>query len=263
MPADDTLCGWGNEAKVEYFLANADVIVPHRAEQMKLLVELLPDINSGNISVLDLGSGFGAVTEHILARYPLANVTCIDGSDAMVRHAAERLRKYGERVKILKSDLAERSWWRVLEPLTPGRASTNTVEGETFDAVVSAIAIHHLSNERKRELYREIFHLLALNGILLNNDVVATPPALKTRFERLNLVTIQDQERAQRGIVRPLEQIEAEMREQLRLAGERHQSHIALLSDQLGWLREAGFKSVDCYWRYLDLAIFGGVKEGY
>jgi hypothetical protein len=28
MPADDTLCGWGDEAKVDYFFANADVIVP-------------------------------------------------------------------------------------------------------------------------------------------------------------------------------------------------------------------------------------------
>ena len=51
------------------------------------------------------------------------------------------------------------------------------------------------------------------------------------------------------------------MSEQLRLAGRRHQSHIAALGDQLAWLREAGFTSVDCYWRYLDLAIFGGVKE--
>ncbi|MBV8774348.1 MAG: class I SAM-dependent methyltransferase, partial [Deltaproteobacteria bacterium] len=229
MPADDTLCGWGNEAKVEYFLANADIIVPRRAEQMKLLVELLPDINGGNISVLDLGAGFGAVTEQILAHYPRAKVTCVDGSEAMVRHAAERMRKYGERVKILKSDLADRSWWRVLKPFTPISAPTNKVGGDTFDAIVSAIAIHHLSNERKRELYRELLEVLAPNGIFLNNDVVATPPALKARFERLNLASIQDQERPQRRIVRPLDQIEAEMREQLRMAGERHQSHIAPL----------------------------------
>jgi hypothetical protein len=47
----------------------------------------------------------------------------------------------------------------------------------------------------------------------------------------------------------------------LRLAGGQHHSHIASLSDQLEWLVQAGFKSVDCYWRFLDLAIFGGVKE--
>lgn len=262
MPDNDTLGGWGDEAKVEYFVANAHFIVPRRAEQLRLLVELLPYPHDASISVLDLGAGFGAVTIQILEHYPLANVTCVDGSDAMLTHAMERLGRYGDRVKILKTDLAERSWFRVFEPITPRQARTDSGEGDLFNAVVSAIAIHHLSDERKRELYREVFQLLAPNGIFLNNDVLATPPALKAQFEMLNLAAIEEQERAERGIARAREQIAAEMRDRLRLAGGRHQSHIAPLSDQLVWLTEAGFKSVDCYWRYFDLAIFGGVKEG-
>ncbi len=247
MADNDTLCGWGNEAKVAYFLANADVIVPRRAEQINLLVELLPYPIDAEIGVLDLGAGFGAITEQILEHYRRATVTCVDGSQAMVEHAAQRLQKYGARVNIFKADLAEGSW--------SGQFTAR------FDAVVSAIAIHHLTHQRKRELCHEVFQLLAPGGIFLNNDVVATPPALKTRFEMLNLAAIQQQERAQRGVARSREQIQAEMREQLRLAGNEHHSHIAPLRDQLVWLTEAGFKSVDCYWRYLDLAIFGGVKE--
>jgi len=262
VPDNDTLCGWGDEAKVAYFLANADVIVPRRAEQITLLVELLPFPRDAIVSVLDLGAGFGAVTARILEHYPAARVTCIDGSQAMVNHAAKNLGKYGDRVTILKADLAERSWSRVLQPSVRIGAETSGDEDHAFKAVVSAIAIHHLSDERKRELYREVFQLLAPNGIFLNNDVVATPSALKTRFEILNLAAIQDQEREQRGIIRSLEEIGAEMRERLRLAGGRHQSRIAALGDQLEWLTDAGYKSVDCYWRYLDLAIFGGVKEG-
>jgi len=30
--------------------------------------------------------------------------------------------------------------------------------------------------------------------------------------------------------------------------------------DQLEWLTAAGFESVDCFWKYLDHAIFGGIK---
>jgi tRNA (cmo5U34)-methyltransferase len=269
MADNDTLCGWGNEAKVAYFLANADIIVPRRAEQINLLIELLPYPVDAGISVLDLGAGFGAITEQILKHYARATVTCVDGSEAMVAHATERLRKYGERVKILKADLADSSWPSMLKPLAVGQASLPVYpiagggkgEGIVFDAAVSAIAIHHLTHERKRELYREVFQLLAPGGIFLNNDVVATPPALRARFEVLNLAAIQEQERAQRGFARPSQQIQAEMREQLRLAGGQHQSHIAPLGDQLAWLTEAGFESVDCYWRYLDLTIFGGVKE--
>ena len=257
MPIEDTLCGWGNEAKVAYFLANADVIVPRRAEQIDLLTELLPYPPDAGISVLDLGAGFGAISEQILEHYRHATVTCVDGSEAMVVQATERLRKYGKRVKILKADLAERSWSAILNPL----AGAGRGEGAVVDAAVSALAIHHLTHQRKQELDSEVFQLLAPGGIFLNNDVVATPPALKEQFEALNLAAIQEQERALRGVARPRDQIEMEMREQLRLAGGRHHSHIAPLGDQLAWLTEAGFRSVDCYWRYLDLAIFGGVKE--
>jgi tRNA (cmo5U34)-methyltransferase len=261
MPNDDTLCGWGNEAKVAYFVANADVIVPRRTEQIDLLVQLLPYPGDARIFVLDLGAGFGAITERLLDHYPKATVTCVDGSQAMVAHATRRLRKYGERVKILKADLADTSWSAVVKPLARSSGGEGRGEHPVFDAAVSAIAIHHLTHQRKMELDREVFQLLAPGGIFLNNDVVATPPALKAQFEALNLLTIQEQERAQRGVARTREQIQTEMREQLRLAGGRHQSHIAPLSEQLAWLAQAGFKSVDCYWRYLDLAIFGGVRE--
>ncbi len=247
MADNDTLCGWGDKAKVAYFLANANIIVPRRAEQINLLIELLPQPTNAPISVLDLGAGFGAITERILEHHPRVTVTSVDGSDAMIAHARERLNKYGDRVKIFKADLAEASW---PDGFTGG-----------FDAAVSAIAIHHLTHNRKRELYREVFRLLGRGGIFLNNDVVTTPPALKLRFEALNLAAIEEQERAKGGVARTIEQIQAEMREQLRLAGGPHHSHIAPLGEQLAWLAEAGFTSVDCYWRYLDLAIFGGVKE--
>jgi SAM-dependent methyltransferase len=269
MADNDTLCGWGNEAKVAYFLANADIIVPRRAEQINLLTELLPYPIDAAISVLDLGAGFGAITEQILGHYGRATVTCVDGSEAMVAHATERLRKYGARVKILKADLADGSWPAIFrrsvessEPVVKSARDPRSNDGgAVFDAAVSAIAIHHLTHQRKRELYREVFQLLAPGAIFLNNDVVTTPPGLKARFEALNLAAIQEQDRVQRGVSRSSEQIQAEMREQLRLAGGRHQSHIAPLSEQLAWLTEAGFKSVDCYWRYLDIAIFGGVKD--
>jgi tRNA (cmo5U34)-methyltransferase len=247
MADNDTLCGWGDAQKVNYFLANADIIVPRRDEQLKLLVELLPTTPDAAISILDLGAGFGAVSERILEHYRGASVTCVDGSEAMVIQAQQRLRKYGTRVKIVKADLADASW-------------TGQVKGN-FDAAVSAIAIHHLTNDRKRELDREVLHLLIRGGTFLNNDVVATPPALKERFELLNLAAIQEQEQAKHGAARSIKQIQAEMREQLSLAGPQHNSQIASLVDQLTWLHEAGFGSVDCYWRYLDLAIFGGVRE--
>jgi SAM-dependent methyltransferase len=46
-----------------------------------------------------------------------------------------------------------------------------------FDVVVSALAIHHLPDERKRGLFSEVFELLRPNGAFYDLDVVAAPTA--------------------------------------------------------------------------------------
>src|SRR5713226_9734578 len=222
MPDHDTLCGWGLKEKVAYFLEKADIIIPRRREQLDFLIDLFPWPCEEPIRVLDLGCGFGAITEEILGKYPHASVTSVDGSEEMMKLARERLAKYGDRVRLHFADLADPSWHR-------------GVSGP-FHAAVSAVAIHHLVDDRKRELYREIFDLVAQGGIFLNDEAVASPPGFKARFEELR----------------------SEMEAQVRLAG--HHSHVASLPSQLAWVSEAGFQSVDCFWKYLGMAIFGGVK---
>jgi hypothetical protein len=34
------------------------------------------------------------------------------------------------------------------------------------------------------------------------------------------------------------------------------------LEDQLSWLRDAGFRNVDCFWKWLELSLVGGTKRG-
>ncbi len=244
MADQDTLCGWGDKEKVAYFWEKGDVIIPKRGEQISFLVDLFPWPPEEPISVLDLGAGFGAVTEEVLRRYPHSTLTWVDGSKEMLKLAKERLAPYGKRVFFYLEDLAYPSWH-------------TRVEGP-FHAAVSAVALHHLTDERKRELYRELFTLLLPGGIFLNNDVVTTPPLFQERFSTLQYRSIQEQERLKWGRVRSIEEIQAEMQARMRPAS--HRSHITSLAAQLDWLREAGFESVDCFWKYLNLAIFGGIR---
>jgi trans-aconitate 2-methyltransferase len=59
---------------------------------------------SGDESALDAGCGSGRVTAELLARLPDGHLIAVDGSEAMIAKAHERL---GDRVDYLVADLAE------------------------------------------------------------------------------------------------------------------------------------------------------------
>ena len=103
-----------------------------------------------------------------------------------------------------------------------------------FDVVVSSMAIHHLEHERKRSLYGEVFDLLEPGGVFANFEHVASA----TR--RLHLAFFA-------AIDEPLEH-------------EDPSDRLLDVETQLRWLREHGFDDVDCYWKWLEMALLVGVK---
>ncbi len=103
-----------------------------------------------------------------------------------------------------------------------------------FDAVVSSVAIHHLEHARKRSLYGEVFDVLAPGGVFANFEHVASPT------ERLHLAFFT-------AIGEPLEH-------------EDPSDRLLDVESQLGWLRALGFADVDCYWKWLEMALLIAIK---
>ena len=107
--------------------------------------------------VLDVGAGYGVVTEEVLAAFPTARVTLQDYSRAMLDQARRRLADHSDQLSYVLCDLLDPSWPQHV--------------GGPFDLAVSAIALHNLgSRDKIFACYPAIHALLKPGGCFLNYD---------------------------------------------------------------------------------------------
>ena len=177
--------------------------------------------------ILDIGAGTGLLSGLAQAVWPDAQITLIDLSDEMLARARERFSALGNSVEIVTGDMTG--------PLPDG----------PYDAVISALAIHHLSDADKQMLYRRVFGLLKPGGWFLNAEQLLGPTdAICALYQREWL------RRVRAAGVREDDLTAA--RERMRFDQE------ATLADQLQWLRDIGFADVDCFYKNFRMGTFGG-----
>ncbi|MCL4243639.1 MAG: methyltransferase domain-containing protein, partial [Candidatus Dadabacteria bacterium] len=162
---------------------------------------------------------------------------------AMLEAARGKLGKNGGRW-LLKADFSSPAWAASVRPYGP------------FDAVVSGFAIHHLCDDRKKELYSEIRSLLSPGGVFLNLEhVKSRTPEVERLFEEfytdhLHEFFLSVDPGASREAAADI----------YRNRPDKEEDKPALVEDQCGWLRETGFRDVDCFFKVFAIAIFGGRK---
>jgi ubiquinone/menaquinone biosynthesis C-methylase UbiE len=214
--------------------------------QMSTMRRLIALVPSENLTVLDLGCGDGILLETVMRSFPVARAVALDGSPAMLEKAEVRFEGLGlfsNLVEFVEADFDSPEWLRKL-PVS------------AFDVVVSGFAIHHSEDDRKRALYEELFELLKPGGLFVNIEHVASASSIgEELFQRACADTVADY-RLSLGI----ETNEETVYEEIRSHPDKAANRLTLVETQCGWLREIGFRDVDCFWKHYELAVFGGFK---
>jgi tRNA (cmo5U34)-methyltransferase len=238
MPAEI----WKNREVAKAFLNERSLLIPDRPRQLEVILRVVGFQRPQPRRILDIGSGDAILLATLLENFPDASGVAVDFSPLMLEQARQRLGKFGQRARIVEADLQTSAWKNSLPA--------------PFNVVVSGFAIHHLPDERKHTLYQEIYDLLADGGVFLNSEHVAsTTPRGELMFDDA-MATHLYQRRKEKGEEVTREQIHRDFLER----PDRAANILALVEDQCRWLREIGFRDVDCYWKYFELAIFGGTK---
>lgn len=227
---------------LKWYRKRSKIIAMKKDEFDAAIIRMFPYDAGKNIRVLELGSGTGDLTTKILRPFPHANITCIDGSSEMLKAAEVRLRRHKRKIVFLQRNLEDPSW---------------NVSLDRFHVVVSARTLHHLSDQRKRGLYKQIFGMLMKGGCFVNGDLIRSEhKILNQKYEEIWAHHIQKKTKRILGIDRSIE----EVRQKIHEAAAREGDRPASMEYQLSWLREVGFKAVDCVWKYFHMAVIVGFK---
>jgi len=180
---------WDSPKYVSDWAAGQDQKEKARQEPFRVLAQTIPYDKQLPIRILDVGAGYGALTQFLLSYFSNATAVCQDGSEEMAKIGQERMQHLKGRFDYVLCDFSKPGWSQKLTG--------------PFEAVVSAIAIHNVGSPKIIErIYRDIFPLVKSGGCFINFD--RERPALEDQMKWLRDAGFQDVKRFWTGETRAL-----------------------------------------------------------
>jgi tRNA (cmo5U34)-methyltransferase len=224
------------------YIDAADVIVIERQRMIGIVTSFYHHNIMGRRErrLLDLGCGDGILAHSLLGIDSSITATLIDGSEEMVEKAKRRLKGCRD-VTFVKASFQE-------------LVSEKTKLPGPFSLVVSSLAIHHLPTKEKMQLFELVHAHLEEGGAFINIDTTLSPTE---RVEEWYIALWREwinEQKERLGAEDDYDEFISKYRE------ENHYRNLDTLQNQLAALKEAGFRDVDCYYKYGMVAIYGGRK---
>jgi SAM-dependent methyltransferase len=215
--------------------------LPGREERFRLICDLVEQIAPPSPRILDLCAGPGSLSARMLERLPESAVTAVDFDPAHIELGRRRL---GDRVTWCELDLLRPGW------------DEQFADG-SFDAVVTATAIHWFTAEEIVPLYRSLARLLPRGGLFANADhlpisaprIAAISADLLDRWQDEQLAGAEDYTEY-RAALRSEPALAEDVEAGDRLLGNRHPGSTLPIAFHQAALAVAGFAEAGEVWRH-------------
>jgi tRNA (cmo5U34)-methyltransferase len=219
------------DESVEYYDEWVKIALPCYDEIFSIAKELIPFATDARIEVLDLGAGTGLFSMHVLQKYPNAAFVLYDVAPKMLDIARERFRESPSQFQYIVDD------YRYFQ------------SSKRFDIVVSSLSIHHLTDSEKKALFKRAYTALSNKGMFINVDQIRGPTAsLQELYWTKWLEKVREKGAAEEKISESIQR-------------RRTYDKDALLTEQLQWLKDAGFANVDCIYKNYFIGVFVATKQ--
>ena len=205
-------------------------LIPYYNQMVQALVDTIYFNKDLPIRVIDLGCGTGTIARIIADKFPNSKIVCLDIASNMIDIAKHKLSSH-KNTDFITGDFSQIDF------------------KDKFDVVVSSLALHHLENDSdKIKFYSKIYDILEDAGQFINADVVLA----STDYHQINNIN-RWIEYMNKTV--PMDDILNNW-----IPKYKSEDRPAKLIDQLKWLENIGFKSVDVIWKYYNFSVYGGIK---
>lgn len=193
-------------------------------------LDIIPFANNSQLNILDLGAGTGLLAQLISERFYNAQFTLCDISSGMLAEAKKRFSGTKIKVDYLIKDYA-----------------IDKIKGE-YDLIVSALSIHHLTDLEKQLLFKKLHLNLKSNGLFINADqVLGDSKCIEQTYRDNWLKKVKENGVTDYALSSALQRMREDKMSPLKI--------------QLSWLREAGFKEVNCWYKNYSFVVYSGQKN--
>ncbi len=187
---------------------------------------------TSELNILELGCGTGALTMYASTQCPNAHFALLDLSPEMLKLCEHKVKDVVASYELVNKGFMDADF-----------------EENSFDLIVSSIALHHLPNDEKPEMYKRIFKWLKPGGVFRCADGHYMLP-----INLCHSKVWEEWDKMSRALGATDDDLKGWKEH------EEKYDHFVTMREHLSWLDDAGFEQADCYWKLSLWAVWGAQK---